>query len=121
MRNFRDLKVWEKAHQLTLATYQVTKRFPKDELYGITTQLRRASVSTPCNIAEGCGRFTDRDFARFLDIAGGSASETEYLFLVSKDLGYCGEDEFVRLASEVNEVKRMLNSFTQKLRAGTNT
>jgi len=121
MRNFRDLKVWEKAHQLTLATYHMTKNFPKEELYGMTSQLRRACSSTSTNIAEGCGRSTDREFARFLDIAGGSASETEYLYILAKDLGYCADEEYVKLAEDVNEVKRMLNSFTQKLRSEANT
>jgi len=121
MRNFRDLKVWEKAHQLTLSTYRVTKLFPKDELYGITSQLRRSCISTPTNIAAGCGRSSDRDFARFLDIAGGSASETEYLYILAKDLGYCGDEDFSKLNEDVNEIKRMLNSFTQKLRAENNT
>jgi len=121
MRDFRDLKVWAKAHQLTLSIYRLTTRFPREEQYGITSQLRRACVSTSSNIAEGCGRSTDRDFARFLSIAGGSASETEYLLIVSKDLGYYGEEEYDRLSKDVNEVKRMLNSFTQKLRADANT
>jgi len=119
MRNFRDLKVWEKSHQLVLRTYQVTKLFPKDELYGVTSQLRRSSVSIPTNIAEGCGRSTDPDFSRFLDIAGGSACETEYLYILSRDLGYCSESDFRDLTRDVNEVKRMINVFTQKLRANT--
>ncbi|HRJ76165.1 MAG TPA: four helix bundle protein, partial [Anaerolineales bacterium] len=82
MKDFRQLKVWEKSHQLALAVYKVTKSFPKEELYGLTTQIRRASMSIPTNIAEGCGRNTDADFARFLQIAMGSASETEYQLIL---------------------------------------
>jgi four helix bundle protein len=76
MKDFRQLKVWEKAHQLAVAVYKETKGFPKEELYGLTSQIRRSSMSIPTNIAEGCGRNTDADFARFLQIAMGSASET---------------------------------------------
>jgi len=82
MKNFHDLKVWQKAHLLTLAVYQATRGFPRDELYGLTSQLRRCSSSVPTNLAEGCGRSTDSDFARFCTMAMGSASELEYLLLL---------------------------------------
>src|SRR5688500_19694656 len=85
MKDFRQLKVWEKAHQVALAIYKATKEFPKEELYGLTSQIRRASMSIPTNISEGCGRNTDAEFARFLQIAMGSASETEYQLLLSHD------------------------------------
>jgi four helix bundle protein len=78
MKDFRQLKVWEKSHQLALAVYKITKEFPKEELYGLTSQIRRASMSIPTTIAEGCGRNTNKEFARFLQIAMGFASETEY-------------------------------------------
>ena len=84
MKDFRQLKVWEKSHQLALAIYKVTKEFPKEELYGLTSQIRRASMSIPTNIAEGCGRNTDADFARFLQMAMGSASETEYQLILAR-------------------------------------
>ena len=88
MRDFRELKVWEKAHLLTLKIYKVTKGYPKEELYGLTSQLRRACVSIPTNIAEGCVRSSDADFARFLYIALGSTSELEYLIVLSNDLKF---------------------------------
>jgi four helix bundle protein len=116
MKDFRTLKVWEKSHQLALAVYKVTKNFPKDELYGLTAQIRRASMSIPTNIAEGCGRHTDADFARFLQIAMGSASETEYQLILARDLEFLGSQEYEKLQSEVEEVKRMLASLIKTLR-----
>jgi four helix bundle protein len=82
MKNFRDLKVWEKGHQLVLRVYEISQGYPKAEMYGLTSQLRRAAVSIPTNIAEGCGRGTDMDFARFLQIAMSSASEVDYLLFL---------------------------------------
>jgi len=118
MKDFRKLKVWEKAHELTLAVYKVTKNFPKDELYGLTSQIRRACVSIPANIAEGCGRGSDADLARFVQIATGSASELEYHLLLSRDLGYLDNNSnYENLTNQVIEVKRMLTAFIQKLRA----
>jgi four helix bundle protein len=87
VRTFRDLKVWSKAHLLTLEVYSATREFPKEELYGLTSHLRRAASSIPANIAEGCGRSGSRDFARFLHVASGSASELEYHLLLAHDLG----------------------------------
>ena len=117
MRGFRELKVWQKAHQLTLAGYKATEPFPKDELYGLATQIRRSSASIPANIAEGCGRSGDAGLARFLQIAMGSASELEYHFLLARDLGFLNPLDFESLASEVTQVKRMLASFIRKLKA----
>jgi len=97
MKDFRQLKVWEKAHQLALAVYKVTKGFPKEELYGLTSQIRRASMSIPTNIAEGCGRNTDAEFARFLQIAMGSASETEYQLLLAHDLEFLTSEQYQKL------------------------
>src|SRR3989337_3096034 len=108
MKDFRQLKVWEKSHQLALAIYKATKEFPKEELYGLTSQIRRASMSIPTNIAEGCGRNTDAEFARCLQIAMGSASETEYQLLLARDLEFLPRNEYEKLHSEVEEVKRML-------------
>lgn len=116
MRDFRDLKVWEKSHQLTLAVYRVTATFPKEELYGLISQIRRASVSISANIAEGCGRHGEPELARFLQIAMGSASEFEYHLLLARDLGYLQASQYQDLVSEVIEVKRMMTSFIQKLR-----
>ena len=88
MRDFRDLNVWEKAHRFTLQVYRITKTFPSDERFALTVQLLRAAASIPMNIAEGCGRDTERELARFISIAAGSASEVEYQLLVALDLNY---------------------------------
>jgi four helix bundle protein len=87
MKDFRDLRVWESAHRLTLDIYRTTAQFPRDELYGLTSQMRRCSVSVAANIAEGCGKKGDGEFQHFVGIASGSASELEYELLLSKDLG----------------------------------
>ncbi|MHA1268134.1 MAG: four helix bundle protein [Candidatus Helarchaeota archaeon] len=117
MRAFRELKVWEKAHLLTLQVYRITKNFPSDEQFGLTVQLRRAAASVPTNIAEGCGRDGGRELARFMSIAGGFASEVEYQLLLACDLNYIQDETYRELNQQVNEVKRMLNSFIQKLTA----
>lgn len=117
MQNYKDLKVWEKAHQFTLKVYEVTKCFPKEEVYGLSSQIRRSSSSIPANIAEGCGKNTKLDFANFLNIALGSANESEYFLILSKDLKYLGEKEFSELHLIVNEIKAMLISFITKVRA----
>jgi len=117
MKDFRQLKVWEKSHQLALAVYKATKDFPKEELYGLTSQIPRSSMSIPTNIAEGCGRNTDKEFARFLQIAMGSASETEYQLILARDLGFLSQDSYGALQNEVEEVKRMLASLLKTLRA----
>jgi four helix bundle protein len=115
MRDFKQLKVWQKAHRLALEIYRHTQSFPAEERFGLTIQLRRAAVSVPSNIAEGAGRNTDLDFARFLSIAAGSASEVEYQLLLARDLGHLPEEPYRQLNHQVNEVKRMLNSFIQAL------
>jgi four helix bundle protein len=117
VRDFRQLKVWEKGHRLTLAVYEVTARFPREELYGLTSQMRRSCASVPANIAEGCGRDGDAELARFLRIASGSASELEYHLLLARDLNLLDPSNHERLSKEVTEVKRMLTSFIQKLTA----
>ena len=117
MKDFRQLKVWEMSHQLALAIYKVTKEFPKEELYGLTSQIRRSSMSIPTNIAEGCGRNTDADFARFLQMAMGSASETEYQLILARDLEFLPKDSYEKLHNEVEEVKRILASLLKTIRA----
>ena len=117
MKDFRQLTVWGKAHQLALAIYKATKEFPKEELYGLTSQIRRAGMSIPTNIAEGCGRNTDADFARFLQMAMGSASETEYQLILARDLEFISNENYERLHNDVEEVKRMLASLLKTLRA----
>lgn len=116
MKDFRSLAVWEKSHRLTLAVYQATQKFPKEEQYGLTSQIRRAAASVPANIAEGCGKDTDPDFARYLQIAMGSAIELEYHLLLANDLHYLDEATYSPLNQNVIEVKRMLTSFIQTLR-----
>lgn len=115
MKDFRDLRVWEKAHALTLHIYKVTKRFPKEELYGLTSQMRRSSASIAANIAEGCGRKTDADFRRSLIVALGSGTELEYHLLLSHDLKLLTDTEYESLQQELTEIKKMLNSFIRKL------
>jgi four helix bundle protein len=115
MVGFRQLKVWDKSHQLTLATYRVTRAFPPEEKYGISSQLRRSASSISANIAEGCGRRSKREFARFLTIALGSASEYEYHLLLAFDLGLVQAGEYKVLEANVTEAKRMLTGFIKKL------
>ncbi|HET9285065.1 MAG TPA: four helix bundle protein [Candidatus Angelobacter sp.] len=111
MRNYRDLQVWNKAHNLTLQLYQISRGFPREEIYGVTSQLRRAAVSIGANLAEGCGRRTSAELARFVRIAMGSASELDYHLLLSRDLGFMNGDDFMRTTSELTEVRKMLTSF----------
>ena len=117
MQDFRNLKVWGKAHALTLDVYRASKSFPRDEMYGLTSQMRRASVSVGSNIAEGACRNGDADFARFLQMAAGSASEVEYHLLLARDLELLKASDYQRLSDEVVEVKRMLAALMKKLRA----
>ncbi|HEX2989771.1 MAG TPA: four helix bundle protein [Anaerolineales bacterium] len=116
MKGFRQLKVWEKSHQLALTVDNATKGFPKEELYGLTSQIRCSSISIPTNIAEGCGRNTDADFARFLQMAIGSASETEYQLILARDLEFLPKDSYEKLHTEVEEIKRMLASLLKTIR-----
>ncbi|OGU19071.1 MAG: four helix bundle protein [Ignavibacteria bacterium GWA2_55_25] len=117
MRGFRDLIVWKKAHALTLAVYKTTRQFPKEELYGLTSQIRRSSSSIAANIAEGCGRRTNADFARFLQISFSSASEVEYHLILAHDLELLDKNIFEQLSRDVIEIKKMLAGFLRKLRA----
>ena len=115
MGNFRDLKVWEKAHALTLGVYRATASFPRNEVYGLTSQLRRSSASIPTNIAEGSGRDSDSELVRFLHIAMGSATELDYQLLLAHDLALLDTAQYDRLAGSITEVQRMLASLIQKL------
>ena len=117
MKDFHQLKVWIKAHQLTLQIYQITAHFPKEEKYGLSSQLRRASSSICANLAEGCGRNGDAELARFCSIACGSASELEYHLLLARDLHFISGGDHDALSLEATEVKRMLTALIQKLRA----
>jgi four helix bundle protein len=117
MRDFKELKVWQKSHQLTLAVYKTTATFPREEIYGLTSQIRRSCSSIAANIAEGCGRNGEAEFARFLHIAMGSASELEYHLLLARDLKLLNAVDYEGSAHEVVEVKRMLTAFIKKLKA----
>jgi four helix bundle protein len=117
MKDFRKQKVWQKSHRLALDLYKATSGFPKEELYGLTTQIRRAGSSIPANIAEGCGRDGDAELARFLQIAKGSASELEYHLLLSHHLGYLTDADYSQLSQGTTELKQMLTSFIKKLKA----
>ncbi len=116
MKDFRNLKVWQKSHELTLLIYKSTKSFPKEELYGLTSQIRRSSSSIPTNIAEGC-RQTNTEFSRFLQIAFGSASELEYQLLLTHDLSLINKDEYYLLNNILIEIKKMLASLISKVRS----
>lgn len=117
MKDCRGLHVWEKSHQLTLALYAATRTFPQSELFGLTSQIRRSASSIPANIAEGCGRGSNADFARFLQVAMGSVSELEYHLLLSHDLALIADDAFASLSGQTVEVKRMLAALISKIRA----
>lgn len=117
MKDFRNLKVWEKSHKLALLAYRFTQSFPKQELFGLTSQIRRSAVSIPTNIAEGCGRGGNLELVRFLTIAMGSASELEYLLLVSTDLGFLNRIDYKEIQLATTEVKRMLASLIAKINA----
>ena len=116
MRDFRQLTVWEKSHALVLAVYHASQSFPREELYGLTSQIRRAAASIPSNIAEGCGRNNQTDMAHFCDIAMGSASELEYQLMLARDLGWLKAEQYESLMTQVVEVKRMLAGYIQYLR-----
>ena len=115
MRDYKKYKVWELGHEITLEIYKLTQGFPKEEIYGITSQMRRASYSIPANIVEGCGRESDAEFKRFLIISQGSANELEYFTVLAKDLGYLDIPIFTKLNDNVDKTRRSLNSLIKKL------
>jgi four helix bundle protein len=117
MKDFHNLKVWERAHGLTLSVYKVTRSFPNYELYGLISQIRRSSSSIPTNIAEGCGRDSQAEMIHFFLVAMGSSSELEYQIILAHDLEYLDEEEYGELSRELAEVRRMLNAYIQKLKS----
>ena len=117
MRDFKTLRVWQRAHQLTLEVYEVTKTFPKEGLYGLTSQMRRSSASIPTNLAEGCGRNSDAELARFSIMAMGSASELEYQLILVHDLGFLPDGAYRTLYNDLVEMKKMLNSSIRRLQS----
>ncbi len=115
MKDFRDLKVWERSHILTLAIYKATGNFPREETYGLTRQMRRCSVSIAANLAEGCGKRGNNEFQRYLQIASGSASELDYHLLLSRDLRFLSSADHDILARQLGELRRMLTSLILKV------
>ena len=116
MQDFRNLQVWKKAHMLVLDVYRQTDDFPKTEIYGLTSQIRRAAASIPENIAEGCGKHGNPDLVRYLQIAMGSASELEYELLLARDLEYLEPNEYESLRTQLVEMRKMLNGLIISLR-----
>lgn len=121
MQDFRNLAVWRRAHELTLAIYRETSGFPDTERFGLASQMRRSAASIPTNIAEGCGRGSDADFARFLHMAMGSASELEYQILLASDLGHLRPETAGSLIDQVQTIKKMSSSLARKARAPKST
>jgi len=115
LKNYKEVKAWQKSYQLCLEIYKITKGFPKEEQYGLTSQIRRAAVSVPSNIAEGYGRKTTPDYVRSLYIAYGSTCELETQFLLSGDLGYISEDDITNLREDIEEVERILKALIKSL------
>jgi len=116
MRDFKRYEVWQLGRKFCVKVYSITKTYPKDELYGMISQIRRASLSIPTNISEGAGRFGDKEFANFVNIALGSAHEVENLLIISQDLEYISEDVFKEMDEEINLIKKKLYHFHQKLK-----
>ena len=117
MRNYKDLVVWEKAHRLALAVYKNTRAFPNDERFGLTSQMRRASASIAANLAEGCGRRSDGEMGRFIQIAMGSGAELSYHLLLARDLGFLEDKLYQGLDSDLGAVMRMMSSLSHKIRS----
>lgn len=115
MRDYKKYIVWQKSHELVLDIYKTSRDFPKDELFGLISQMKRSSSSIPTNIAEGCGRYSDKDFCRFLYIAFGSANELEYQIILSIDLQFIQIENGKKLLFQVEEIKKMLNGLITKL------
>lgn len=115
MRDFKTLDVWKKSHELTLDVYRETAGFPIDERYGLTSQIRRASVSIASNLAEGCGRGSQADYLRFVHMAAGSATEVECQLLISRDLGYLEQSISDELDNRIQQIKRMLSGLIRSL------
>jgi four helix bundle protein len=116
IQDYRNLEVWKQAHLIVLDVYRLTSTYPKEQLYGLVFQTRRAAASVPTNIAEGCGRGSDADFGRFLQIALGSATELDYHLLLARDLGYIDQTALTSLSPNLDRVRKMLNAFLKRLK-----
>lgn len=120
MRDYKKYDIWKLSHLLTLEVYKITESFPKEEIFGLTSQIRRASSSIGINIVEGCGRGSDEDFKRFLRNASGSAFEVEYILLLSKDLNYISEEKFIELTPKAEELKIKISKLILKIEEDIN-
>ena len=120
MRNYEDLQVWQKAHNLILEIYKNTRCFPSEERFGLTSQIRRSCSSIGANLAEGCGRRSDGEMARFVQIAMGSGAELSYHLLLARDLGFLSQSCSEKLRSDLSEIMRMLSSLSQKVKPRAN-
>lgn len=117
MNYFKELKVWQKAIELVTNTYMITQKFPKEEIYGLTSQIRRSAVSIPSNIAEGCGRRTDKDFSNFLGISLGSSFEFETQLIICRNLNFISKEDFIPLESEIQHIQNMLIKLISSIEA----
>jgi four helix bundle protein len=115
MRDIKGYEVFKKAHKMVLEIYKITKRFPKEELYSITSQLRRSAYSIPMNLAEGGARESEKEFAQFINVALGSCEEMRYQLLLSKDLGYIDSKDYKKLEDESENIKKMLTKLYHKV------
>lgn len=120
MRDYHNIAAWERGHGFVKEIYKLTESFPKEETFGLVSQLRRAAFSIPVNIAEGAGRSTNKDFAHFLQIAIASANEVEYELFLSMELGFIKEEEHSRLNTEIVEIRKMLIVFAKKIKSMPN-
>ena len=120
MRDYKKYDIWKLSHFLTLEIYKITENYPKEEIFGLTSQIRRASSSVGINIVEGCGRGSDDDFKRFLRNASGSAFEVEYILLLSKDLNYISEEKFLELSPKAEELKMKISKLILKIEEDIN-
>lgn len=115
MHNYKELTVWQRSVEIATSVYKVTQNYPKHELYGLTSQIRRCTISISSNIAEGAGRSSDKDFSRFLNISYGSSFELETQLIISKELNYLDDSSFKELNSDLSEIQKMLYSFIKRL------
>jgi len=121
MSDYKKLKVWEDAHQFTIDIYNITQKFPNNEQYGLTSQIRRSASSIPTNIVEGCGQLDNGNLIRFLGIAKGSAFEVEYQLLLAKDLKYINEKDYDELNEKIQKMISMLTNLIKSLRSKRKT
>ncbi|MBQ7438680.1 MAG: four helix bundle protein [Paludibacteraceae bacterium] len=115
MKDFKTQAIWQRSHKLTLDIYRATQNFPKEEMYGLTSQIRRAVSSIPTNIAEGCGRRTNAELSNFLNIASGSASEVEYEIILAREVGYITKEQCELWTNEIGEIRSMIAAYMKKL------